>query len=126
MYTKPRRGEIWNVEFPKHSEKKGDEFAGDHPAVVVSASSLYKPDLRIVVPMFTNKPPWNVVCGNPWILEIPANYYGLTNDTIIDSSQLTCISLSRFKSRRGECGPGLMSEIESVIKIVLALNPKYV
>ena len=88
----PKRGEIWLVDF---DPGRGAEISKLRPAVVISADTVGRLPLRIVVPITDMKPHY---AHYPWFVEIPAApLSGLMKDSAADGFQTKSVSLTRFK-----------------------------
>jgi mRNA interferase MazF len=88
---RPRRGEIWTVRF---DPSVGAEIRKLRPAVVVSADTIGRLPLRIVVPITD----WQAAFGSlPWFVHLPLSpTNGLTGDSGADAFQVKSVSENRF------------------------------
>ncbi len=111
-HVSPRRGEVWYVNL---EPTQGAELQKMRPCVVISADTVGRLPLRLVVPLTTWQEAFAV---RPWLALVePTTENGLVRDSAADTFQLRSVSLLRFDSR----GPmGTLSE-EVMKQIISAL-----
>lgn len=109
---KPKRGEIWLVEF---EPQIGSEIKKTRPAVVTSFSGLEPEKTRIVVPIRERKPHHELISFFVHILPNITN--GLQKESTIDCIQIKSFDLSRFKTKIGKVTTDEIDEIAKLIAI---------
>ena len=103
---KPRRGEVWNVNFDLTVRAKIQKVC---PVVVVSSDSIGALPIRLILPIVDWKDQFS---GNLWHISIkPNNTNGLTKASAIDALQIRGMEVKRFISKRGSLNVTLMEEI---------------
>ena len=109
---RPRRGEIWLVDF---GEPVGREQSGRRPAVVVSADALNEgpAGVAIVVPCTTTHR------NLPSHIEIDPEDSGLDTMSYAKCEDLKSVSERRMIARVGQVGPSVTSEIGRVLRFLL-------
>jgi mRNA interferase MazF len=112
--VKPRRGEVWLVDF---GEPLGREQAGRRPALVVSADPLNEgpAGLVIVVPVTT------VRRGLPSHIEIEPGASGLDEVSYAKCEDIKSISERRLVTRLGNAEPTVMFSVGRVLTYLLEL-----
>ena len=103
---KPRRGEVWNVNFDPTVRAKIQKV---RPVVVINSDSIGVLPIRLILPIADWK---NQFSGNFWHVSIkPNNTNGLTKASAIDALQIRGMEVKRFISKRGSLNVTLMEEI---------------
>ncbi len=111
----PKRGEIWLVDF---NPARGSEQAGQRPAIIIQNDVGNRvADTTIIAALSTTlrSNPTNVLAG-------AGRKSGLTQDSMIKTSQLLTISKDRLISRLGEIDKRTSASLNQALKISLALN----
>lgn len=107
---KPKRGEVWNVRF---DPAVGAEIQKVRPAVVLSADSVGRLPLKIVVPITDWKPAY---ARFAWFVRVPASpASGLRKDSGADAFQVKSLAEARFLHKLGELNEGQMDEIAAAV-----------
>ena len=114
--TKPRRGEVWLVDFDPPA---GAEMAKTRPAVVMSVDGIGKLPLRIVVPISE----WHArYAGYPWFVRLPASpANGLSKESGANAFQVKSISEQRFRKRLGTLGADETDDIAAAIALCVGM-----
>jgi mRNA interferase MazF len=112
--VKPRRGEVWLVDF---GDPVGREQAGRRPAVVVSADPLNEgpAGVVIVVPLTSSRR------GLPSHVEVEPGESGLDRASYAKCEDLKSISERRLVARLGRCQPDAVFEVGRVLTYLLDL-----
>ena len=114
----PVRGEIWLVQF---DPQRGREIGKTRPALVISASSVGRLPLRIVVPVTDWKPNY---AGYPWFAYLaPTKHHGLSKDSGADAFQVKSVSLQRFVKKLGSVGRDILDEVAAAIALCVDYTP---
>ena len=110
--TKPKRGEVWDVNF---DPTQGAEINKTRPAVVISEDSMGRLPLRIVVPITG----WNSnYAGYPWLVGLaPTARTGLAKESGADAFQVKSVSENRFVRKRGVLTASQLEDIAAAIAI---------
>ncbi len=111
---KPRRGEVWNVNF---TPSFGAEIQKIRPAVIMNAESIGRLPLNIVVPI-TN---WRTEYAEfDWFVSLsPTTTNGLNKESGADTFQVKSISESRLVEKLGELTSDQMADIASAIALCI-------
>lgn len=111
----PKRGEIWLVDF---NPARGSEQAGQRPAIIIQNDVGNRvADTTIIAALSTT------LRSNPTnVLARAGRKSGLTQDSMIKTSQLLTISKDRLISRLGEIDKRTSASLNQALKISLALN----
>jgi mRNA interferase MazF len=114
MTTFPRRGEIWLVNW---NPARGSEQAGIRPALVVQnnignehSSTTIVAAISTTVKLY----PMNVLLDPP--------QGGLTEPSIIKTSQLLTVSKDRLEKRLGMINQYKINEVNQALKLSLGLS----
>jgi mRNA interferase MazF len=115
--AKPRRGEVWQVDFDPAA---GAEIAKARPAVVISDDAIGVLPLRIVVPITG----WDSrYAANPWMIRVrPLKANGLTKESAADAFQVKSVSEGRLKKRLGTLMADEVEEIAAAIGLCIGLG----
>ena len=109
-----KQGEIWHVFF---DPVKGNEQAGDRPAVIISGDLMNsKSELTIVCPITSSIKNY---MGNP-ILK-PSRKNGLVSTSEILVAQIRTLSKLRFKKKLGTISEAHLEHIKQTLDDVLRL-----
>ena len=111
---KPRRGEVWDVNFPPTVESEVQKI---YSAVVISSDSIGCLPVRLIIPIDD----WNdQFSGNIWHVPIKPNYTnGLTKVAAVDPLQIRRVAVKYFISRRGKLNTTLMEEIVAATAAII-------
>ena len=102
----PQRGEIWWVQL---DPTRGSEVNKTRPAVVISALSLARLPVRIIVPITSWQPKF---ATRPTMIPISASSLnGLNNNLAADTLQIRCVSIERITQRIGIIDPNQLDAI---------------
>lgn len=113
---KPRRGEIWLVNF---DPKVGAEMGARHPALVVSRNDVGVLPLRVIVPITTFQASF---AGVPWMLELlPDKANGLRHKSVADCFQPRSFDLSRFVTRWGTLDESSVDQVARTVAQVIGV-----
>jgi mRNA interferase MazF len=114
----PQRGEVWRVKF---FPKVGHEVEKVRPAVVVGEPVLGGLQLRIVVPVFTDRKHHEKMV---WYVPMPKSAKnGLDHNGEIDASQIKSLSVDRFKDRMGVVSSAQLDDVLDAIVLCLGYEP---
>ncbi len=117
--TKPCRGEVWEINF---DPSEGAEIKKKRPAVVISADSIGRLPLRIVVPITEWKPRYDEF---PWHIKIESVAgNGLSKTSVADSFQVKSISEKRFMKKIGYLTKDQLDEITAAIAVCIDFELK--
>ena len=112
---RPESGEIWIVNF---EPQVGYEIKKKRPALVVSLNTYHLNSIRVVIPLRSNIPQWNILFH-----PIQANKEnGLHVPSFADVSQLRCVSLERFKGHLGFLQDQHVGIVREIIKRYLCVH----
>ncbi|MFO7906778.1 MAG: type II toxin-antitoxin system PemK/MazF family toxin [Pirellulaceae bacterium] len=114
--AKPRRGEVWDVDF---DPPRGAEINKQRPAVVISEDAIGRLPLRIVVPITE----WDSrYAGYPWFVHIaPTRGNGLSKKSGADAFQVKSVSEKRFVRRQGTLTAAQLDDIAAAIAICVGV-----
>jgi mRNA interferase MazF len=110
------RGEVWWADF---GLPHGSAHAFRRPALVLSADSFNRSDIRtVLVAAITTsarlaRRPGNVI--------LPAGTAGLDRESIVNVSQLATMDKQQLVERLGSVGAGFMRQVETGLRLVLGL-----
>lgn len=115
---RPARGEIWMIGF---DPQVGQEIGKIRPALVISANSVGRLPLRIVVPITG----WNEhYAGFPWFVYLTSTHAnGLTKDSGADAFQVKSVAIARFKSRKGRVAGKILDEVAAAVALCVGYRP---
>lgn len=111
-----RRGELWWASLP---EPEGSEPGFRRPVLVMQCDELNESRIRTVVVLTVTSnlrlatAPGNVLC--------PRGESGLPRDSVINVSQAATTNKLRLTERIGKLPGPLMRQVESGLRLVLAL-----
>jgi mRNA interferase MazF len=115
----PKRGEIWWVDL---EPTRGDEIRKTRPAVVVSADTIGRLRLRIVVPITDWKERYATL---PWIVPLdPDPTSGLAKPSAADAFQIRSVSLDRMVARAGVLPDQVLDAITMAVALCIRHRPK--
>lgn len=109
------RGDIWDVDL---EPTKGGEIKKTRPCVIVSSDSINRDsETRIVVP-FTE---WKTSRVNfYWFVETePTPQNGLTKKCAANLLQTRCVSIERFRRKKGYVSAEVIEEIVAALAAVV-------
>ena len=110
---KPRRGEIWGVNFDPTVES---EIQNICPAVVISSDSIGVLPIKWVLPIIVWK---DQFLGNIWHIQIkPNDTNGLTKVSAVDVLQIQWLDVKRFTNRQGKLNATIMAEIAALVTAI--------
>ena len=113
-YEKPRRGEIWRVNF---DPAIGTEIKKTRPAVIISSDAVGKLPIKLVAPITDWKDYFE---DNLWHVRIePDEQIGLSKISAVDTLQLRGMDTRRFIEKLGKIDKDLLEEILLAIAIVI-------
>lgn len=115
----PKRGEVWRVNL---EPTQGDEIRKMRPAVVISADTLGRLRLRIIVPVTE----WREAFGIfPWMVPLdPDPESGLVKPSAEDTFQIRSVSLSRMVARLGTVSEEALGAISTAVALCIQHRPK--
>ena len=111
-----RRGEIWWADLP---EPQGSEPGFTRPVLVMQSDRFNDTDVRTTVVA--------IITSNLRLANMPGNVLvehslsPLPRDSVVNVSQITTVDKSSLRERVGRLPDGLMSNVESGLKLVLGL-----
>jgi len=112
---RPRRGEIWWVNF----SPSGNEIRDEHPALVVSSDQLNDSNfgILIVIPISSSSRPLRIH------VDLPAGEGGLQKLSRIKCDQVGEVDIRRFrpKGKIGEIRHETLRKVELVLRRLLEL-----
>ena len=116
MTPKPKRGEIWRVDF---DPSVGAEQTKVRPALVISRDDVGALPLRVIVPLTS----WQPHLTAAWLIALEADAEtGLSRRSVADCFQPRSFDLSRFLSKLGEADQAKVEEIaQTVAQVIGAL-----
>lgn len=109
------RGDIWEVDL---EPTRGGEIKKLRPCVIISSDSINRDsETRIVVPLTE----WKSSRGNfYWFVEIePTAQNGLTKKSATNLLQTRCVSIERFRSKKGYVSAEVIEEIVAALAAVV-------
>ena len=113
-FEKPKRGEIWRVNFDPTT---GTEIKKIRPAVVISSDAVGKLPIKLVAPVTDWK---EYFSGNLWHVKIePDELNGLTKISAVDALQLRGMDTQRFVEKLGEVSAETLEQILLAIAVVI-------
>ena len=115
----PKRGEVWRVDL---DPTVGDEMRKICPAVIVSAGTIGRLNLRIIVPITA----WDERYRNaPWMVPLdPDPDSGLTKPSADDTFQLRSLSTARMVGRIGVLPEDTLDAIAAGIALCVRHRPR--
>src|SRR2546421_8568189 len=114
----PKRGEVWRVDL---EPTRGDEMRKTRPAVVVSADTVGRLRLRIIVPITDWKDRYSTL---PWMVPLdPDAASGLPKPSAADAFQLRSVSLDRMIARIGVLPDEAMDAIATAVALCIRFRP---
>ncbi len=114
MATDPQRGEIWLADL---EPTRGSEMQKTRPVIVLSANSIRKLPVRIVVPLTGWKEHF---LASPWKVRVePDSRNNLSKSSAADCLQVRCLSIERFLERRGLLPGSLIDEMVDALNYCL-------
>jgi mRNA interferase MazF len=114
----PKRGEVWRVDL---EPSRGDEIRKTRPVVVVSADTIGKLRLRIIVPITDWKDRYATI---PWMVPLdPEPASGLSKPSAADAFQVRSVSLNRMMTRLGVLPEATLDVITAAIALCISHRP---
>lgn len=114
----PKRGEVWRVDL---EPTRGDEIRKIRPAVVVSADTIGRLRLRIIVPITDWKDQFGTL---PWMVPLdPDPASGLTKPSAADGFQIRSVSLGRMVARLGTLPDETLDAITTAVALCIKHRP---
>jgi mRNA interferase MazF len=112
----PKRGEVWRIRF---DPAEGDEIRKTRTAVVMSADTIGRLRLKIVVPITA----WTqAFARHSWFVRlIPKPDNGLTKESAADTFQVKSVSETRFVNKLGELTASEVDDIARAIALCVAV-----
>ncbi len=112
--TKPKRGEIWNINF---DPAKGREIRKIRPAVVISSDRLGVLPVKLVVPITG----WNKsYAGKIWIVRIEkTSSNGLDKTSAAETLQTRTVASERFLSKKGVLENDILEQIVAALALLI-------
>jgi mRNA interferase MazF len=111
---KPRRGEIWLVNF---EPSLGAEIRKIRPAVVVSLDNFARLPLRVIVPLTEWKTSY---AQYSWFVYVPMSALnGLSKDSGADAFQVKSVSETRFTTVLGNVTASELDDIAQAVTLVV-------
>jgi mRNA interferase MazF len=116
MNMKIVRGQVWKVNL---DPTRGAEMKKLRPCVVVSADSIGKLPLKVIVPITEWK---EIYASYPWIVKLEPNMQnGLDKLSAADAFQVKSLSTERFVKQLGVLAEEEIDDIVSAIGIVIQI-----
>ncbi len=116
MNMKIVRGQVWKVNL---DPTRGAEMKKLRPCVVVSADSIGKLPLKVIVPITEWK---EIYASYPWIVKLEPNMQnGLDKLSAADAFQVKSLSTERFVKQLGVLSEEEIDDIVSAIGIVIQI-----
>lgn len=110
------RGQVWKVNL---DPTRGAEMKKLRPCVVVSADSIGKLPLKVIVPITEWK---EIYASYPWIVKLEPNVQnGLDKLSAADAFQVKSLSTERFVKQLGVLAEEEIDDIVSAIGIVIQI-----
>ena len=120
MTPKPKRGEIWSVDF---DPSVGAEQTKVRPAIVLSRDDVGALPLRVIVPLTS----WQPHLTAAWLISVEAEPgTGLTRRSVADCFQPRSFDLARFISKLGEAEQIKVEAIARTVAQVIGAVPDQV
>ena len=113
---KPKRGEIWLVEF---EPQRGAEIQKTRPAVVLSIKEIEKIPIRIVVPVREYKAHHEQIIF--FIALQPTRDNGLSKISSVDCTQVKSFAFERFIKRLGTVTSSQLKEITDAVGLCIGV-----
>ena len=110
----PKRGEVWLVNW---NPARGSEQAGRRPTLVIQNDIGNEKAPTTIVAAISSS-----VRIYPMNVQINPPEGGLDHPSIIKTSQILTISKQRLEKRLGRISRGSLNEVDSAIKLSLALS----
>ena len=110
----PKRGEVWLVNW---NPARGSEQAGRRPALVIQNDIGNSKSPTTIVAAISSS-----VGIYPMNVQINPPEGGLNHPSIIKTSQILTISKERLEKRLGQLSKERLDDVESAIKLSLALS----
>ncbi len=111
---RPRRGEIWLVNF---DPSIGAEQQKVRPAVVVSLDAIGRLPLRIVVPITDWK---DAYTAYPWFVQLHVSATnGLSKESGADAFQIKSLAEARFVRRLGRITDQQLAQIIAAVRLCI-------
>lgn len=116
--TKPRRGEIWVVNF---DPVVGAEIEKSRPALVINDPAIGRLPLLIVVPITE----WDArYAPLPHMVRIPQTHTnGLSKDSSADTFQVKSVSKNRFEQKLGRLEVKQVERVVTTVGLCIGLKP---
>lgn len=114
MDERPRRGEVWQVDF---DPVRGHEQGRQRPAVIVSTDAFNAGPAALVVVCPVTTRERGVRLHVP--VEPPEG--GLRMRSVVLCDQVRTVSIQRLTARLGDLGPSSIAAIEERLRILLDL-----
>ena len=109
-----KQGEIWLINL---DPALGAEIKKTRPAIIVSADSLGKLPLKVIVPVTDWKDKFEVA---PWMVRIESNSKnGLNKVSSADCFQVRSVSQERFVKRIGTISETILSPLRKVFLFLI-------
>ena len=111
------RGEIWWADLPDPVESSP---GGTHPVLIIQANAFNRSKIATVIAA--------VITSNTRLAEMPGNVLlgvresGLKKPSVVNVSQLITADRAFLRSRVSRLKPSTMAEVESGLKLVLAMG----
>lgn len=99
----------------------GSEIQKVRPAVVVNAHVLDLLPVRIVVPLTSWQPRFKGRTNAVFVRATAQN--GLERDSAADVIQVRCVSVDRFRAKKGVVEPAALEEIVAGIVVAVDYQP---
>ena len=111
-----RRGELYLADL---SPVVGSEQGGVRPVLVVQNDVGNKYSPTVIAAAVTSK---LTKAKLPTHIELPAESYGLTKDSVVLLEQIRTLDKRRLKERIGELGAGTMRRVDDALAISLGVK----
>jgi mRNA interferase MazF len=115
-FSNIRRGDIYYADL---SPVVGSEQGGMRPVLIIQNDVGNKHSPTVIAAAITsqiNK------ARLPTHIELSANSYGLTKDSVVLLEQIRTIDKKRLKEKMGKIDSGLMNRIDNAIAVSFGLN----
>lgn len=113
-YEKPKRGEIWRVNF---DPTMGTEIKKTRPEIIISSDAVGKLPIKLVAPITDWKEYFE---DNLWHVRIePNEKNGLSKPSAVDTLQLRGMDTRRFIEKLGEIDKNTLEEILLAVAVVI-------
>jgi mRNA interferase MazF len=115
-----KRGELWWADLPAPS---GSELGYKHPVLIIQSNAFNSSNIAtIIAVLITSNTRLALAPGNVFL---PKKQSKLRKDSVANVSQILTLDKTFLQERIGLLNQHLLSQVETGIKVVLALDRRY-